>query len=686
VIAALVSTELKLALLLLPVLGAGRNDAGDRPVHEIELEFAGNERISSTDLRVALSALTADLRREGVDDSSADDAVYELSRFYAAKGYPGAQIAATWSPVKGGFKIGFQIVEGTRSLLDALSFSGNLHLQDKELRECFHWEASGLLGLGELVFAEPALADGLACVETRYEIEGYHFVRLRAERQEVAPGRIQVTVEVDEGPRVYVREVFLEGVGAFSEDEVRRAMSFEAPVLLLPRLPMLLKGRVLDFYRTRGYAFVDVQVERRVDREQGEAVIGLRVQEGPRATIEDLRLEGNQHTWDGVVKRHVKLRAGDLYNEALVRESYRSLLRSGLFASVSIEGVPLEGDQSRLVLDVHVDEKPRYQVSALVGYGSYEQVRGALVLENINVLGSGHRLRLEGRASLKGERAAVEYLNPFFFSEDFAQDATAFYERREHPSFTSQELGGETGFAYHAHDNLRMRLFHRLRQSNVLEAVTELPPELAQNVLLSSINVSSVFDDRNNFINPDRGKAYRVVLEYAAKALGSELDFLRATASSVWIFPLGAGLRLVPSAKLGAIQRLGTTDVIPIQERFFLGGESSIRSFRQDNAGPQLAGKPLGGEAFLSFSLELRFPIPPPLPFLAGLDGAVFGDAGTVNERIEDFGGGRYLFGVGVGLRYNTPVGPFRLDLAFNPDRAPGEDLFVLHFGLGYPF
>ena len=209
-----------------------------------------------------------------------------------------------------------------------------------------------------------------------------------------------------------------------------------------------------------------------------------------------------------------------------------------------------------------------------------------------------------------------------------------------------------------------------------------IPPELRASVLLSKVIASASFDYRDSLASPDRGSFHRLTLEFASGALGSDLDCFKPTASTSWIVPLAKPVRAVASASAGAIVPLFDTEVIPVQERFYLGGESTIRSYRQDRAGPKIGGDPIGGEAFLLFNLELRVR----LPLLEGLEAAVFGDAGSIAERYRDFGGGRYYFAVGCGLRCRTPFGPLRVDIGFNPDREPEESLFAVHAGLGYPF
>src|SRR5262249_33079195 len=157
--------------------------------------------------------------------------------------------------------------------------------------------------------------------------------------------------------------------------------------------------------------------------------------------------------------------------------------------------------------------------------------------------------------------------------------AAGFFDRRENPSFTQEQYGAETGIGYRLKENVKSTLLYRIKQSNADDVDPDVPPELIDNVLLSSVSISTVADYRNSFVDPDRGSTHRLTIEYSGTALGSDLDFLRYTAFSSWVVPFSHGIRLVLAARCGAIQRLASTEVIPIQERFFLGGEYTIRSF-----------------------------------------------------------------------------------------------------------
>jgi outer membrane protein insertion porin family len=657
------------------------------PRYEVDLLFEGNEEVRAGRLEATLTAIRADLRRDGVDQGAVDDAAYELQRFLESEGYRTARVAGSFEREGDRFTITFQVEEGPRSYVEEVTFEGNERFTSPELEECFDWPRSGLLGLGtqvlgRRVFTDGTLDEGLACVVTRYQLEGYYFARAEPIFLEDAGERVRFRVVVEEGPRIRLSQMpLLVGVSAFTEAEIFDALGINVGENYVPRLPLVAQGRLLDLYRRHGYRFAEVSVMRDIDGESGEARLILDVQEGPLTRIRSIRLRGNQKTSDWVLHNRIRLEAGDLYDEEAVRESYRSLLRSDLFSSVNIDSNLVEGTRNMVDLDVTVSERAKFTPSILVGFGSWELLRGAARFENRNVLGTGHRFALEAKGSFRSYGGSAEYLNPFFFDDRISHSAKGFYEHRQNPSFVETQYGADTGLSFRLSEIFRTAVYYQLKESNVPDADPGVPPELIQDVFLSSIIVSGALDYRNSIVDPDRGSTHRVTVEYSGEPLGSELDFLRYGFSTSWVFPLVRGVRLIAAARFGFIDRMADTDVIPIQERYFLGGESTIRSFRQDEAGPKVNGDPIGGEAFTCYNVELRFP----LLVLEELHGAAFFDAGTLNENAGDIGDGPYFLGVGGGIRYNTPIGPLRFDVGWNPD-PEDEPSVALHFALGYPF
>ena len=132
----------------------------------------------------------------------------------------------------------------------------------------------------------------------------------------------------------------------------------------------------------------------------------------------------------------------------------------------------------------------------------------------------------------------------------------------------------------------------------------------------------------------------------------------------------------------GVIAPFESTETIPIQERFFNGGENTVRAFKEDQLGPKDSdGNPVGGEAYNVFTAEWRVPV-------KGRPGwASFYDIGNVVLDASDVGALEdYRGGLGTGLRYDLPVGPLRLDMAWSDDPEDGEPAWVLHFSVGFSF
>jgi outer membrane protein assembly factor BamA len=199
-------------------------------------------------------------------------------------------------------------------------------------------------------------------------------------------------------------------------------------------------------------------------------------------------------------------------------------------------------------------------------------------------------------------------------------------------------------------------------------------------------------------VNPNRGLVVDNTFDFATSALGSNVDFVRATARVTYFIPFGhepapghpdKRTLLALGARAGIIHPFNgdsTVAEIPIDERFFNGGSTTVRSFGERELGPHDNGYPIGGEFFSVFNVEYTFPI------YGELLGAVFFDAGNLLPNSTDpfehvtagFDDMRYA--VGVGLRYKLPIGPVRLDYGYNPDRRADEDQGAFHFSFGFAF
>jgi outer membrane translocation and assembly module TamA len=217
---------------------------------------------------------------------------------------------------------------------------------------------------------------------------------------------------------------------------------------------------------------------------------------------------------------------------------------------------------------------------------------------------------------------------------------------------------------------------------------TNVDPELIEEAvepgteIVGSLRPSLTWDLRDNPLNPTRGSLHFLAIEGAGAPLGSEVSYLKSEFATAWLFDWLRPTVIALSAQMGLATELGDTGELPIERRFFAGGESTIRGYGRNRVGPvDAAGNPRGGNARLLFNAEWRFPI------WRFIHGALFVDTGTVRSRIIDLRLSEFKTGVGAGLRLVTPVGPIRFDVGYGLNPVPGDDeRLAFYFSVGYPF
>jgi outer membrane protein insertion porin family len=185
---------------------------------------------------------------------------------------------------------------------------------------------------------------------------------------------------------------------------------------------------------------------------------------------------------------------------------------------------------------------------------------------------------------------------------------------------------------------------------------------------------------RDNPFDPSSGSLHGITLKFASKAYLSESEFIKGTFQSSWFFLLKKRIVFAFSLKGGAAYSFGETDELPLIERFFLGGRTTVRGYGHDLLGPKGADNtPTGGNVFALVNGEFRIPI------RKGFGIVTFIDAGNVWIRTNDVDAG-LKYTAGLGLRYATPVGPVRLDYGHKLNREQDESTGEFHFSFGHAF
>jgi outer membrane translocation and assembly module TamA len=206
---------------------------------------------------------------------------------------------------------------------------------------------------------------------------------------------------------------------------------------------------------------------------------------------------------------------------------------------------------------------------------------------------------------------------------------------------------------------------------------------------LSAISIDGAHDATGNLLDATRGYVATLHLEQAGRWLGGDFDYFELTAEGRYYHTIGSRVVVALRARAGSIDASGREGIVPFFKRYFLGGATSLRGWGRFEVSPLGGdGEPIGGQAFANFSTEVRFP-------LAGkLSAVLFLDGGNVWTDAWDFNLNDLRYDIGPGLRYNTPIGPFRIDLGYQLNPIPWliingqeqERPLRVHFSIGQAF
>jgi outer membrane protein assembly factor BamA len=482
--------------------------------------------------------------------------------------------------------------------------------------------------------------------------------------------------------------------------------------------------------------------------EQADAVrLMYRIREGPQTRVRRVLISGYKHTRPGVIRREVHIKANEPLRESDVVESQRRLYNLGVFNRVTIEPQNPNGTNPDKDIAVLVEEAKRYTVAYGGGFevqrlasttnpiaGQVQAApRGILEVSKLNLTGRADSLSFKLRGSTLQGRALLGYSAPNTFGDShFSFQATAFAEKtRDINTFTEERYEGSvqlTDQVTPLTTILYRYAFRQVRVSN-LKIFSQEIPLFNQPTLVSQFGVTWFRDSRDNPADASKGSFNSADFSDADTFLGSSASFLRFFVQNSTYHPIKRRFSFARSARLGILKPYRDTislsfpapqpgqcipgaaasgptpTIIPLPERFFAGGGTSLRGFALNQAGPRDAcsGFPVGGQAMLILNQEFRFPMR--LPYVGtSLGGAIFYDGGNVYSRLSRISLRAMLpaptfklvpkdpnnpngpqvpacdtnctnelnyfaHTIGLGIRYRTPVGPIRIDLGYQLNR-----------------
>lgn len=576
--------------------------------------------------------------------------------------------------------------------VEKLTLQGNTHFSASEIQTVMGTKEQPFWPWQEVEYFNPqVLEEDLLRIRKFYFDRGY--LHTRVAKPEVTTNEedrtVQITITIEEGePTILIRLTFegLEVVKGITEAELRKGIPLKEGKPLSRLQLDQSKVEILNRIRNLGYARAELSTRVEVNEEQREGRVTFTLKPGDIAYFGKTRIKGNEQVSTTFIRRGLGYKEGELFTLDKLQESQRSLFNRGLFDRVRLEPLNLDKPGEPVDILVTVREGKMRSVRAGIGYGTEDQLRLQLAWTHRNLFGGGQRFTLEGKGSFILQEVNALFQQPFFLDRFTSLNGNLTYKRDDQVSFTETRLAAGTQISRSFSPTLNGFLGYTFQFSELSdvspEAALDLSPEALESNFLSLVSFGLQRNTADDFFNPTRGSVLSSLLEYSEPSLGSAVRFLRGSLEGKKYITLTKGVILAGRVEIGSIRPFGIEEVqIPITQRFFSGGSTSVRGFRRNRLGPlDSSDDPLGGNSLLEGSIEIRFPI------YKELRGVAFLDVGNVYSDSFTFDLGDLRYAAGPGIRYNTPVGPLRFDVGFNLDPRPNEDSFVVHFSIGQAF
>lgn len=608
--------------------------------------------------------------------------------------------------------------------INEIIIEGNTAFPQKELKRQMHTKEPSFFA----IFKKPRLRQDylrrdIGALEAFYHARG--FFEAQVTLKELIYSRdgrfVDIIIEVVEGKATLVSEVEFRGNRILYIAELRKDLMLYPGVSFNPSLLdsdiYLLKTKYFD----RGYLAVTIKDS--VSISDYNAAIVYTIDPGPVIAIDQIEVRGNKLTKESIIESELTFKSGEVFKLNKLLQAQRNLYETGLFTEVEMIPEHLDTAEKHVDIGVRVRERKSAYIEAGFGVGN---VLGSRVLAewgDRNLFGLGRTLRLKSEYSFgifedndlklgnfKVKTRFYRYDGEFhqrrFWGKKLLLSLNAFYEKDATVEpITVRTIGVTLGSRrrIERYTELLLSLSHERIKTEFLD---ESDVKSTTNMLTTNV----IYDKRDFILNPRRGVYRSLQLQFAGGPLAGDNDFYTISSSAQqYLQRLGSvfAMRL----RIGFADAFGDSRDrgVPIENRYFAGGGNSVRGYPEASLGPVAepatapsvfqGGTVIGGRVLMLTNAEMRFPI----PYLSRIriSGVLFVDGGNVwsslrsvqmkNFRLiadeNDVVQRDYRYSVGLGLRYNTPVGPIRLDYGIPIKREPGMDATGrFHISLGQIF
>ena len=684
-----------------------------------------------------------------VDDDLLNEGRRNLQNHLQALGYFAATVTVSQRGAQDGKNLNviYTITPGDRRRLAAIRISGNKLFEDDLIRRQMLSQPAGRL-FSHGRYSDALLEGDVRNIQELYRSAGFRQVQVTSKLQDNYlgdPVQIAVDIEIKEGPQTRVSSVSIAGNYNIPTEQLTPKLSTEEGQGFNESSLADDRDTILERYFDNGFtnAAIDVSyVPDAASTPEAPAVgVVFNIHEGEQFFVSQVFLNGLHYTRPGVARREVRVQPGAPLSQQDMLGSQRSLYNLGLFNEVDTAIQNPDGTESRKNVLVSVRETKRYTFDYGVGFefqtgqpsvGTNQPLgqtgvspRVSFGVSRLNIGGRHQTVSAKTSLSRLQQRGLISFEAPKLLNKDLnfsirllydnTVDVSTFTSQRTEATLQTVQILKRDPYADRDLDSIAYRFSYRRVQASNIQVSDNLVPLLSKPTRVGEPNFLYVRNRRDNDLETIHGNYTTVEGGVAASYFGSEADFSRFLVKNSTYYPFlrnrrtGTSFVFARSTSVGLENPFGDTillgptgnpqpgqTLIPLPERFFMGGGSSHRGFGLNQAGPRdpFTGFPIGGSALFLNNLELRFPNVA-LPYLHDNIGfSVFHDVGNVfsspqnmvqslgrwhqpnpdackhqngvHNELSECNYNYVSQAVGLGVRYQTPIGPLRLDFGYN--------------------
>jgi outer membrane protein insertion porin family len=660
------------------------------------VDITGNKEFDSDTLKKALKDIGLAEARI-FDRSALDRAEQEMKRQYITRGKYAAKVTTTVTPQeRNRVAINITVEEGESAKIARINIVGARAFPEAELYNEITLTTPGWMTwyTKNDQYSKQKLQADLEKVRSYYQNRGYLEFNVDSTQVSITPDKedIYITVNITEGPQYKVGDVRLAGELMVPEAELIPLVQLRTgQVYSRDKLQASVKA-ISDRIGAEGYAFANVNAIPEIDKEKQTASFTVYIDAGRRVYVRKINISGNVRTRDEVIRREMRQLESAWYDSARIERSKVRIKRLGYFDDVNIETPPVPGTTDQADVEVSVTERSTGSLNAGIGYSSADKLVFNASVSQQNILGSGNALIAALNTSRISQLYSLAFTEPYY-TVDGVSRTLELYQRNIDPTglavsqYSSKTLGAAASYGVPISETDTINLGFRVEHTK-LGLFDNSPPLYIDFVnqfgsVTNSYIVSGGWsrDTRDDILYPTKGRLQSALVEFGLPF--GDLAYYKLNYLNQWFLPVYSDWVLMLRGDFGYGDGVGNKP-LPFFKAYYAGGVGSVRGYETSSLGPQdIYGNVIGGKRKIVGNAELFYPI---LKGDKSVRASVFADIGQIyaNGTQPDYESFRYS--VGVGLAWNSPVGPLKFSYALPLKTEPRDRQQRFQFQVGTVF